>query len=116
MKNVALHKPANQSYTYVDPGNSEAWVAGRAVDDCLIRNPYTPPYCCSATLADTNNYWHLNLQDEYQVQRIVIYGRTESKFLAVYYITQILIFNVYNCWGGAVDIRLFLNSSLNNQM
>ena len=79
MKNVALHKPANQTHTYVDPGVSKAWVAGRAVDDCLLRDPYTPPYCCSVTLADNNNYWHLNLQDEYHVQRIVIYGRTDSK-------------------------------------
>ena len=79
MKNVALHKPANQTYTYTDPGNSKAWVASKAVDDCLNRNPFRHPYCCSATLADSNNYWHLNLQDEYQVQRIVIYGITDSK-------------------------------------
>ena len=79
MKNVALHKPATQSYTYVEPGLSKAWEAGRAVDDCLIRNPYIYPHCCSATVAEHNNYWHLNLEDEYQVQRIVVYGRTDSK-------------------------------------
>ena len=79
LKNVALHKPANQSYTYVDLDDSKTWEAGRAVDDCLIRDPYTPPYCCSATVSNSNNYWHLNLQDEYQVQRIVIYGRNDCK-------------------------------------
>ena len=79
MKNVALHQSANQSLTYEEEThNSKAWVAGRAVDDCLTRNPYTAPYCCSATVADTDNYWHLSLQDQYQVQRIVIYGRTDG--------------------------------------
>ena len=82
LKNVALHKQANQSNTWVDTGHpSKAWVAGRAVDDCLTRNPYTAPYCCSATVADTDNYWHLNLEDKYQVQRIVIYGRTDGKLV-----------------------------------
>ena len=82
MKNVALNQPANQTFAYTDPnGDSNTWVADRAVDDCLIQDPYTSPYCCSATVAGTDNYWHLNLQDDYQVQRIVIYGRTKCKLV-----------------------------------
>ena len=80
MKNVALHKPANQSHTWnetVEHSRVE-WVAKRAVDDCLIRDFYKYPYCCSATVNKTNNYWHVNLEDEYQVQRIVIYGRHDN--------------------------------------
>ena len=89
MKNVALHKPANQSYPFTD--DQFTWTADKAVDGCLLRNPYKGR-CCSCTGSFIDNYWHLNLKDTYQVQRIDIYGRNDlTGKLRSYFILKITL-------------------------
>lgn len=74
---MAKDKPTEQAGTY--------WPAGRAVDGCLLRDMPDTQNCCSAsnvTVAQkTTNYWKLNLQEQFEVQQVDIYGRHDSKFV-----------------------------------
>ena len=76
--NVALGKPAEQ---YNDLDYGFIWSADKAVDGCLDRNNPDVQACCSASEPQTAdeeqyNYWKLNLTREYEVKRIIVYGRT----------------------------------------
>ena len=58
------------------------WTADKAVDDCLDRTDPEFSRCCSASQVmppqKQDNYWRLNLTRQYEVERIVIYGRNRS--------------------------------------
>ena len=73
--NVAVGRPANQSLKYLD------WTADKAVDGNTCRDDKDPDIdkCCSATedwSAGVEVFWSIDLQEQYEVERLEIYART----------------------------------------
>ena len=52
------------------------WTADKAVDGCLLRDDPDTQQCCSCSEgAGTDNFWRVDLGQQYTVNDIVIYGR-----------------------------------------
>ena len=75
-ENVALNKPATQFSTL---DYFFFWTADKAVDGCLLRDDPDNQQCCSATEGGFENFWTVDLQEQYLVYRIVVTGRLAGK-------------------------------------
>ena len=72
--NVAQGQMASQ---YADLNyNGFLWTANKSVDGDLRRdNPDTDRSCSANVGSGINNYWRVDLSQQYYVESIVIYGR-----------------------------------------
>ena len=81
MVNVAVGRPVNQSATWSNYGKH--WTADKAVDDNICRHvdpDDADPRCCSATVVESGTaFWRINLEEKFEVERLVIYARNGKK-------------------------------------
>ena len=78
--NVAVGRPVNQSITWND---GKSWTADKAVDTNTCRDvdpDDADPRCCSATVVESGTvFWRINLEEQYEVDRLYIYARNGEK-------------------------------------
>ncbi|KAK3093092.1 hypothetical protein FSP39_010984 [Pinctada imbricata] len=70
LRNLALHKPANQSSTHSDVASYGAF---RAVDG--IRQAYWVPPYCTHTTDEHNPFWYVDLGEQHEISRVEIVNR-----------------------------------------
>ena len=75
--NVAVNKTASHlsSLNFAD----FLWTADKAVDGCTNQSDPDGAKCCSASEGvGASNYWKVDLEEQYSVGLIIIYGRNDQ--------------------------------------
>ena len=78
--NVALNKTATQ---FSDLDYIFFWTADKAVDGCSLRDDPDNQECCSATQGGMENFWTVDLEQQYLVNRIAITARPAGRYVCI---------------------------------